>query len=95
MNSSSLPDLVDRRQRKTRLPGYNKEAPRRQKSQRSPSTTIIICAIGIALPYTWFGENLGLTTLPHSYWFIVAGMLLTYATLTHLVKTWFIQKWGM
>ncbi len=59
------------------------------------ATTIIICAIGIALPYTWFGENLGLTKLPHSYWFIVAGMLLAYATLTHLVKTWFIQKWGM
>ena len=59
------------------------------------ATTIIVCSVGIVLPYTWAGENLGFTTLPHAYWFILAGMLLTYATLTHLVKTWFIRKWGM
>ncbi len=59
------------------------------------SATIIVCFVGIVLPYTWAGENLGFTTLPHTYWFILAGMLLTYAILTHLVKTWFIRKWGM
>jgi Mg2+-importing ATPase len=59
------------------------------------ATTIAVCAAGIALPFTWVGEQLGFTTLPHSYWFILAATLLSYATLTHLVKTWFIRRWGM
>ncbi len=59
------------------------------------ATTIAVCAAGIALPYTWVGAQLGFVTLPQSYWIIVAGMMLAYATLTHLVKTWFIRKWGM
>ncbi len=59
------------------------------------ATTIIVCAAGIALPYTWVGKQLGFVTLPHLYWFILAATLLSYATLTHLVKTWFIRRWGM
>ena len=59
------------------------------------ATTMIICAVGIALPHTWFGQELGFTTLPNSYWPILAAMLLTYAVLTHLVKTWFIRRSGM
>jgi Mg2+-importing ATPase len=59
------------------------------------ATTIVVCAVGIALPFTWVGEQLGFTTLPQAYWFILAGTLLSYATLTHLVKTWFMRRWGM
>ena len=58
------------------------------------TTTIIICLIASALPYTPLGRNLGFSPLPPLYWFIVAGFLLTYATLTHLVKSWFIRRWG-
>ena len=68
------------------------------QSRASPAliaTTVIICAIGIALPYTWIGQALGFTPLPELYWFILAGFLFTYATLTNLVKTWFVQRWGM
>jgi Mg2+-importing ATPase len=59
------------------------------------ATTIIVCATGIALPYTWLGEQLGFVTLPQPYWFILAATLLSYAILTHLMKTWFIRRWGM
>jgi len=59
------------------------------------TTTIIICVIGIALPYTWVGSVLGFTPLPALYWPLVTAMLLTYAILTHVVKVWFIRRWGL
>ncbi len=58
-------------------------------------TTIIICAIGIALPFTWVGSVLGFVPLPQLYWPLLVAMLLAYASLTHLVKVWFIRKWGL
>ena len=68
------------------------------ESRASPaliSTTIIICAVGIMLPSTWAGAALGFVPLPWLYWPLVGSMLLTYAVLTHLVKVWFIRKWGL
>ena len=68
------------------------------ESRASPAliaTTVIICAVGIALPFTWAGAALGFVPLPGLYWPLVAAMLLTYAILTHLVKVWFIRKWGL
>ena len=59
------------------------------------ATTIIICCIGIALPFTWAGSALGFTPLPWLYWPLVFGMLVTYSILTHLVKVWFVRRWGM
>jgi Mg2+-importing ATPase len=59
------------------------------------ATTIIICIIGIALPFTWAGSALGFIPLPRLYWPLVATMLVTYAVLTHLVKLWFVRRWGM
>jgi Mg2+-importing ATPase len=59
------------------------------------ATTLIISLIGIALPYTWFGMQLGFQPLPWLYWPIVAAMLLTYAVLTHFTKVWFIRRWGV
>jgi Mg2+-importing ATPase len=68
------------------------------ESHASPaliSTTIIICAIGIALPFTWVGSALGFTPLPWLYWPLVVATLLSYAVLTHFVKVWFIRRWGL
>jgi len=68
------------------------------ESHASPAliaTTIIICVIGIALPFTWAGGALGFVPLPWAYWPLVAAMLLSYAVLTHLVKVWFVRRWGM
>jgi Mg2+-importing ATPase len=59
------------------------------------ATTIVISIVGSALPFTPFGSALGFTPLPWSYWPLVAGMLLAYAVLAHLVKAWFARRWGM
>jgi P-type Mg2+ transporter len=59
------------------------------------ATSLLISAVGIFLPYTFVGRTLKFTPLPPLYWFIIAAFLLAYATLTHLVKTWFARRWGM
>jgi P-type Mg2+ transporter len=58
-------------------------------------TTLTICAIGVALPFSPLGPQLGFKPLPGLYWPILASFLLAYAVLTHLVKTWFIRRWGV
>jgi Mg2+-importing ATPase len=67
------------------------------ESRASPAlitTSIIICCVAIMLPFTWAGSQLGFTPLPWLYFPLVLGMLLTYAILTHLVKVWFVRRWG-
>jgi Mg2+-importing ATPase len=59
------------------------------------TTTIIICCVGIVLPFTWAGATLGFTPLPWHYWPLVVMILITYAMLTHWVKIWFVRQWGM
>jgi len=59
------------------------------------TTTIIIALVGIALPFTVAGTALGFTPLPALCWPLVATMLLSYSVLTHLVKVWFVRRWGM
>jgi len=68
------------------------------ESRASPAliaTSIIISLVGIALPFTWAGAALGMTPLPRLFWPLVAATLLSYAILTHLVKQWFVRRWGM
>jgi Mg2+-importing ATPase len=68
------------------------------ESHASPAliaTTIVISAVGITLPFTWVGAALGFTTLPSLYWPLVGSMMLVYAVLTHLVKVWFVRRWGL
>ena len=41
------------------------------ESRASPAlitTTIIICVVGVTLPFTWAGSALGFTPLPALYW---------------------------
>jgi P-type Mg2+ transporter len=59
------------------------------------TTTIVIAAIGIALPFTWLGGFLGFVPLPHAYWIALSLILLSYVILTHFVKTWFIRRFGL
>ena len=59
------------------------------------TTTIIIAATGIALPFTWLGGFLGFVPLPPAYWIALCLILLSYVTLTHFVKTWFIRRFGL
>jgi Mg2+-importing ATPase len=57
-------------------------------------TTLLIMLIAIWLPYSPFAGTFGFVALPKVYWFFITGYLLSYATLTHLVKVWFFNKYG-
>ncbi len=59
------------------------------------ATTVIICMIGAAIPFTALGTTLGFLPLPILYWPILALFIACYAVLTHLAKTWFVKRWGM
>jgi len=58
-------------------------------------TSLIICTVGIWLPFSPFARALGFTSLPVQYWPIVALMLLAYLSLTHFVKLWFHRRYGL
>ncbi|MBO0750769.1 MAG: magnesium-translocating P-type ATPase [Bradyrhizobiaceae bacterium] len=59
------------------------------------ATSIIICMVGVSLPFTWLGASLGFVPLPPFYWPAVIAIVGCYAVLTHRVKTWFVQRFGM
>lgn len=68
------------------------------ESRASPAliaTTLVVCGVGIALPFSWVAPALHFEPLPWLYWPLLLTMLLTYAVLTHLVKVWFVRRWGM
>lgn len=58
-------------------------------------TTVSICVVGMWLPFSNFAPALGFTALPHGYWLALAPMLLAYLTLTQLMKTWLIKRFGL
>lgn len=58
-------------------------------------TSLAICSLGIWLPYSPFARALGFTPLPPLYWLILAGMLLSYLALTHVMKVWFHRRFGL
>lgn len=67
------------------------------QSRPSPSmllATLFVMAVGVWLPYSPFAATLGLVPLPASFWLWLAGFLLTYGVLAHLVKRWFFAKFG-
>jgi len=68
--------------------------------QSSPSAALLICtivimAIGAYLPFSFLAEQFGLIPLPAIYWAWVAGFVLCYSTLTHFVKVWFFNRYGI
>jgi Mg2+-importing ATPase len=68
------------------------------ESRASPAlitTSLLICLVGITLPYSWLAPALGFTQLPSAYWPFIVLMLVCYAALTHCVKVWFVGRWGM
>jgi Mg2+-importing ATPase len=57
-------------------------------------TSVIIVAVGAWLTVSPLANTLGFVLLPPRYWLFLALMLLGYAILTQLVKTWFIRRFG-
>ena len=68
------------------------------QSRASPAliaTTVLICAAGIALPFTPAGAALGFTPPPPAYWPVLVGLILGYALLAQVAKSWFARRWGV
>ena len=59
------------------------------------TTSLIIAAVGIAIPFSWFGAALGFVPLPLAYWICLCLILVSYAILTHLMKTLCSHKFGL
>jgi Mg2+-importing ATPase len=57
-------------------------------------TSIIIVAVGAWLTVSPLAKTLGFVKLPLMYWLYLAIILLGYAILTQVVKTWFIRRFG-
>ena len=57
-------------------------------------TSVIIVAVGAWLTVSPLAGTLGFVPLPPLFWLYLAIMLLGYAILTQLVKTWFIRRFG-
>lgn len=57
-------------------------------------STVAIMAIGIYLTYSPVSHYLDFAHLPLLYWPILALILASYLTLTQIVKTWYIKKFG-
>lgn len=58
-------------------------------------TTIFVAGAGAVLPYSPLGPILGFVPLPEGYWPAVLMIILGYCVLAHLVKSWFVRRWGL
>jgi len=59
------------------------------------TTSLVIALIGIAMPLTGLGRLLGFVPLPSLYWVGLACILAGYVLLTHLMKMWFVRRFGL
>jgi Mg2+-importing ATPase len=59
------------------------------------ATSLIIATVGIVMPFSGLGAFLGFIPLPPFYWIALFMILLCYAVLTHLMKTWFVRRFGL
>lgn len=54
-------------------------------------TTVIIMIIGIYIPFSTLGRDIGLVPLPDAYFFWLLLTLIAYSILTQFVKMWYIR----
>ena len=59
------------------------------------ATTLVVMAVGAFLPYSPFAHYFGFVPLPVNYWYWIGGFLLCYSFMTHHVKVWFHNKYGI
>ena len=56
--------------------------------------TLVIMAIGIAIPFTPLGASIGLAPMPVGYFPWLLATLLAYCGLTRIIKVWYIRRFG-
>jgi len=57
-------------------------------------TTLSVMAVCVAIPFTSVGTSLGFVPLPLAYFGPLFGLLVGYCVLAHMMKSWFIRKYG-
>ncbi|HEX7553519.1 MAG TPA: magnesium-translocating P-type ATPase [Geothrix sp.] len=57
-------------------------------------SSLVIVTVGTWLTVSPLASTLGFVPLPRLFWLFLAIMLLCYAGLTQLVKTWFVHRFG-
>jgi Mg2+-importing ATPase len=57
-------------------------------------TTAAVMGAGVWIPYSALGSKLGFAPLPIGFFPWLAAILLGYCLLAHLVKRWFVQRFG-
>jgi Mg2+-importing ATPase len=57
--------------------------------------TLGVMVAGIAVPYSFVGEAVGLAPLPGSYFPWLVATLASYCVLTQVVKRWYIRRFGI
>jgi P-type Mg2+ transporter len=68
------------------------------QSRASPvlmAFTLLILGIAAYLPYSPLAPVLGFVPLPAVYWAWLAGFIVLYCVITHIVKSWFFRKFGV
>ena len=58
-------------------------------------TGVVICLIGVALPFLPIGSWFGFVPLPGQYWLFLVVILGAYMLLTQTVKAWMIRRFGL
>lgn len=56
--------------------------------------TSLIMVIGLIIPFSPVADAIGMQPLPLAYFPWLIGILLAYALLTQMVKTWYIRRFG-
>ena len=56
--------------------------------------TAAVMAVGVLLPFTPFGRSLGMVSLPLRFFGWLVFILLAYAALAQLVKSWYVRRYG-
>jgi len=56
--------------------------------------TAAVMALGLIIPFTGFGRSLGMVPLPMRFFGWLILILLAYASLAQLVKTWYVRRYG-
>jgi len=64
-------------------------------SGRLAITGVVICLVGIALPFLPIGAWFGFVPLPGIYWLFLAVILAAYMALTQVVKARLIRRFGL
>jgi Mg2+-importing ATPase len=59
------------------------------------ATSVAIACVGVAMPLTPLGTLFGFVPLPVAYWPCLVAIVVVYALLTHLMKTWYVRRYGL